>query len=109
MLKMMPGGGLFLLLDKLAHHIPNPETFNHLFANWNNIREVGADSVQTGAPVSAGAHLASADGKVYFMNAGVKRWIMSPIAFNNFNFDWNKIKNISAGGLDNIPEGKSIY
>jgi len=108
-LKIEPGGGLYLLLDKAAHHIPNPATFNQLFANWNRVQEVHTSSVTIGTPIADGAYLASAEAKVYFVNGNEKRWIMSPIAFNNFNFGWDKIRKVSVADLAKIPEGKSIY
>ncbi|MFD0764333.1 hypothetical protein ACFQZI_05680 [Mucilaginibacter lutimaris] len=102
-------GGVYIIIDKKAHLIPNPETYNQLFKNWNGIQEVNSNSVLIGEPITDRAYLASATERVYFVSNGVKRWIMSPIAFNNFNFSWDKIRKVSAAELDRIPEGNQIF
>ncbi|MES2266976.1 MAG: hypothetical protein V4520_09460 [Bacteroidota bacterium] len=108
-LELKPDGGIYLLLDKTAHHIPNPETYKQLFKNWGGVQDFYAGSVKIGTPITNEAYLAKSDEKVYFVNGGEKRWIMSPIAFNNFNFNWDRVRTVPAARLDSIPTGKSIY
>lgn len=106
---IMNGGAIHIILDGTAHHITNPDTYNRLFKNWNGIQEVNGNSIKIGAPISDDAQLVKATEKVYFINNGQKRWVMSPIAFNNFNFNWNKIQTVPTAKLDMIPEGQSIF
>jgi hypothetical protein len=108
-LRMGAGADLYLLLDKKAHHIPNENTFNQLFANWNRIQEIDSSMVPIGKPLVNGAHLASADGKAYFINGTEKRWIMNPLAFNSYNFDWNKIRKVTVEDLRSLTDGMPIY
>lgn len=108
-LRMGTGAGLYLLLDKKARPIPSKETFNQLFANWNRIQEVNMHLVELGDAIADGAFLASAGGRAYFINGGEKRWIMNPVAFNSFNFDWNKIKQLHINALDHYNDGPPIY
>jgi hypothetical protein len=100
---------LYLLLDKSAHHIPDPATFDRLFANWSKILEVAVSSVPIGKPITNDAYLATAGDKVYLVNMGEKRWIMSPMTFNSYNFNWGRIKLVPEAELKNIPDGKTIY
>ncbi|RFZ95611.1 hypothetical protein D0C36_08870 [Mucilaginibacter conchicola] len=102
-------GAVHIIIDKVAHHIPNENTYNQLFKNWNGIQETNRSSIKIGEPITNGAYLASATERVYFISNGQKRWIMSPLAFNNFNFGWNKIRKVSQADLDRIPNGKEIY
>lgn len=102
-------GAVHIIIDKKAHHILNPDTYNQLFKNWQGIQEVNSNSVPIGEPITDRAYLATATDKVYFVSNGVKRWIMSPIAFNNFNFNWDRIRKVSTAELDKIPDGNHIY
>lgn len=108
--KVAMGPAIFLVLDGLARHIPNPQTFNQLFPNWNNIKPVAATTEAVGQPLSDGAYLAGggADGKVYLVNQNVKRWIVSPDAFNKYHFSWGAIRKLSEKELNAIPTGATI-
>lgn len=100
-----------LILDGKRRWIPNPNTYNNLFRNWNGIQTViDIGSIDDGGQLSDGAILAKSpnDPAVYLVSNGIKRWITSPAAMDKYYFDWNKIVSLSPVALNSIPTGGSI-
>lgn len=46
--------------------------------------------------------------KVYFVENGMRRWIVDENAFNKLNFQWSKIEVVPNGELNGYPVGKII-
>jgi hypothetical protein len=68
---------IYLVLDGKVRHVPDIETFNNLFGNWDGIIH-SIDGLQVGKEaLTSGAYLATTHGddKVYLVCDGVKRWI----------------------------------
>lgn len=68
-------------------------------------------------PYSAHALLVFPDGslikvpdkpEVYFMENGMKRWVINEATFQNLDFQWDKIKTVPEGELGNYPTGKVL-
>ncbi|MGW7363690.1 hypothetical protein ACWGI8_09730 [Streptomyces sp. NPDC054841] len=110
-IKDVSGPAIYLILDGKRRHIPNPETYNNLFRDWNGIQHVvDAAAIDNGGPLSDGAFLGKAPNapEVYLVSNGVKRWITSPAAMDKYHFAWNRIVSISPVALHAIPTGASI-
>lgn len=110
-IKDVSGPAVFLILDGKRRHIPNPETYNNLFRDWNGIQHVvDSAAIDNGGPLSDGAFLGKAPNapEVYLVSNGVKRWITSPAAMDKYHFAWNRIVSISPVALHSIPTGASI-
>jgi hypothetical protein len=103
---------IYLVDEGRKRHVPNPETFNNLFRDWNRLDEVpDLNDIDDGTPISNGAILARAvnTAPVYFIDNGVKRHIASPDTMDRYYFDWNKIRGVDQIMLDNIPTGQTIH
>lgn len=46
--------------------------------------------------------------EVYFMENGIKRWVVNEAAFRNFDFEWGKVKVVPDEELGNYPAGKIL-
>lgn len=76
-------------MDGSMRWIPDPTTYNNLFRDWNGVDNVDAiDSGAVGTPLTSGAYLAQSPDapQVYLITNGVKRWITSPAAMDQFYF-----------------------
>ncbi len=109
----VPGQPAIYLIDDngTRRWIPDPDTYNNLFRDWNGIIEdIDTPEIDQGPQISQGAHLAQAPGQaaVYLIDNGQKRWVTSPAAMDKFYFDWHKIQSVSAYILSIIPNGPNI-
>jgi hypothetical protein len=99
---------LYLVLDGKVRHIPNPATYDQLFADWNGYKE--AQNIQpAGDALTDGAYLArdASNGKVYLVNDGVRRWITSPAVFDKYYFGAGKVRD-TVPDFDKIAVGANI-
>jgi len=46
--------------------------------------------------------------EVYFMENGLKRWVINEAVFRNFDFEWSKIKIVPNEELEGYPAGKIL-
>jgi hypothetical protein len=58
-----PGDRAIYLVDRgQKRHIPDPDTFNNLFANWSHNEEMYIfDSIETGIPLPSGGYISSSN------------------------------------------------
>lgn len=109
---VLPAGGAVYLIDEgYRRWIPDPETYNNLFRNWDGIvRDINIVDIPEASPLSHGAVLAVpvGGGAVYLVSNGQKRWITSPAAMDKYWFNWDRIRETPQAILDGIPEGRSI-
>ena len=85
-------GRIYLVLDGLARPVPSDETYGRLFQDMDGCiaaQELGP----VGAPLTAAAYLAGdrADGRIYLVNDGQRRWIQNSFTFERFHFHWGKV------------------
>ncbi|KPC52586.1 hypothetical protein [Amantichitinum ursilacus] len=104
-------GAIYLSLDNGLRLIPNLNAWHALFIN---------DAAQQHAPVVGDVHKGrplghdaalikgEGEGKVYLLDDGTRRWIVSPEVFNRFQFDWAKIRTVANHELNAMPEGNDI-
>ena len=91
-------------------HIPNPETYENLFRDWNGIvADINANDIARGPALSSGAVLAKSPGRaeVYLVSNGIKRHIASPAVMDKYYFDGGKVQTMSQSVLDSIPTGQT--
>src|SRR3989344_4904117 len=46
--------------------------------------------------------------EVYFMENGMKRWVINEAVFRNFDFEWSKVKVVQNKELEGYPAGKIL-
>jgi hypothetical protein len=82
---------IYLVEDGFKRHIPDPQTYDSLFRDWNGIlHDVNVHTIETGSPIPSGSQVAQAHGEdaVYFVDGYVKHHIASPEAMDRFHFKW---------------------
>jgi len=108
----LPGHPAVYLVDGgYRRWIPNPETYNNLFRDWNNIiDEMTVANIPIGSNISDGAVLAKSydDAAVFLVDQGKKRLITSPEAMDKYYFSWKRVYQIPNILLDSISTGLSI-
>ncbi|MEU7902220.1 hypothetical protein [Actinoplanes sp. NPDC049118] len=88
--------------------IPSPSTYESLFRNWSDIHsDLNTSQIPERSKLDSDAFLAKSPSgnQVYLVSNGQKRWIVSPAAFDKYWFAWNKIREVPATALDNVPTG----
>ena len=66
-------------------------------------------STKASFPVLLDGTLVKGSGpEVYFMENGMKRWIVNPDIFSEFEFDWYKINIVSDTNLNRYPRGNVL-
>jgi hypothetical protein len=106
-----PNGTVYLILDGMRRHVPNPGTYANLFRDWSGIvTDIDVDEIQNGGPLSNGAILSRGidTAPVYLISNGVKRHVVSPAAMDKYYFAWERVVVVPAIQLDSIPTGQPI-
>ncbi|SNS54933.1 hypothetical protein SAMN04488107_2970 [Geodermatophilus saharensis] len=109
--KMPDRPEIYLVDQGYRRWIPNPATYNNLFRDWNGIREfIDVHTIPVGLPIANGAVLARPSGgpAVYFVDAGVKRWVTSPTAMDRYHLNWDRVYGVPPILLQNISDGPAI-
>jgi hypothetical protein len=108
----LPGPSTVWLIDRgYKRGIPNPETYNNLFRDWNGIVvSIDVNEIPSGPNITNGAILATrpGPGTVYLIDNGVKRGILNPAVMDKYHFAWNRIYRVPQIVLDSIPDGDII-
>ncbi len=122
---LIKGGGpeVYVLEHGTKRWISTPAIFKNLFYNWEKIKKVTDDLLNSfpngnkiASDFSDGALLMSdKNPKVYLYDGGKLRWVPDPYIFNSNNFSWENItvipeKNLKTKkiGLD-IKNGEFIF
>lgn len=104
----LKGGPVYLVNPEgFLQLIPNPQTYNNLFRDWNNIVKADLIGIAMGNPLTDGAVLAKADNSdaVFIVTNGVKRWITSAASMDKYYFSWNAIVTAPHVLVDFVPTG----
>lgn len=108
----VPGQAAIYLIDRgKRRHIPNPETYNNLFRNWDGIvGDINVPEITEDAPLASGSALIQGQGRaeVYLLDQGKKRHILSPAVMDRYYFDWQKIHHVPGNVIDSIPSADAI-
>lgn len=106
------GGPIYLVLNGQLQWIPNPETYNNLFASWNGVvvSDYLVDNVPRGPALTSGAVLArgNAAAPEYLVSNGTKQWIPDPATFNKFAFNAGKVVTVPQIVIDYVPSGRNV-
>ncbi|RAS22631.1 hypothetical protein [Paraburkholderia bryophila] len=106
------GGPIYLVLNGELQWIPNPETYNNLFASWNGVvvSDYLVDNVPRGPALTSGAVLAKGNGapQEYLVSNGTKQWIPDPATFKKFAFNASKVVTVPQIIIDYVPSGRNI-
>lgn len=104
-------GKVYVGFDGTLRYIPNVRTYNNLFADWSNIRNVpNVNNYLIGTPITDGASLVKspAAAATYLLLEDGKHWITSPTVFNQYGFSWPAIRLLETDELNAIPTGDPI-
>ena len=108
----IPGQPHIYLVDRGQRRwIPNPETYDRLFRNWEGIQESGFYAlVEVGPQISAEAQLVRGAGRpeVFLIEPYSKRWISSPAAMDRYYFKWENVWLVPRFMLDPIATGTQM-
>jgi hypothetical protein len=91
--------------------IPDPKTYNNLFADWTGIAsDVNPDDLPDGPQMTQGAVLVCATGtdQVFLIDRGMKRAVASKAVFEKYHFGSKKVVAIPPIVLECIPLGRTI-
>ncbi len=83
---------------------------NNLFRDGSVVNIPNADEFPIGQPLADGTYLAKTASapEIYLIVDGKKRWIPSPTIFDRYNFNGNRIQQLSPEQLATIPTGLDI-
>lgn len=98
---------VYLVVNGIKRHIPNPEIFLNYGFSWDDIKDVSASTVAQYKQ----AYLVrvSKQGTIYYLSPqGVKKWIRTPEIFASYNDKWEDIQVISKKERDSYPESNLI-
>lgn len=107
-----PGTSAIYLVDEgMKRHIPDPETYDGLFRDWNGVvQDLDIDDISTGDPLDHGATLVRGDGDpaVYLVDHGHKRHIGNPATMDRYHLEWDTVKVVPPVVVAAIPTGAQI-
>ena len=94
---------VYLIVQGIKRHIPNPEIFINYGFEWNDIKDVNQETInqyKTSLLIKE-----TGKDKVYYLCPirKIKRWLRSPEIFNSYNNKWEDIQVISKYEMDSYP------
>lgn len=95
-----PGStAVYLVIDGVRHHVPDEVTYFNLWATWEGLRPDGG-AIDIGAAMVSGSFLAREveTNRVYLVGR-TKRWIRNRDIFNQYAFDWARVRDVSQSSL----------
>ncbi len=102
----LTGGAVYVVNPAgILQWIPDQNTYNRLFRNWDNIVKTDVNVLPIGTSLSYDATLikgAAAD--VYLLSNGMKRPV-TEAAMEKYNFEWRNIATFPQYIIDSIPSG----
>jgi hypothetical protein len=110
-----PGNGMIFWVDEgRIRHILNPSVYANIFVP-KALNAIDTVSITAGPPVTSSNRLVRCgernhplENRIYFLDGGQKRHILSPAVMTNNNFDWNKVRTIDCPVLEGVPDGATI-
>lgn len=85
---------VYLVVNGIKHHIPNPEIFLDYGFGWSDVKDVPANTVEKYR--SAKLIRESKQGKIYYLSSGeVKKWIPTAEIFDSYGNKWEDVQVIS--------------
>lgn len=110
-----PGNGRIYWVDEgRIRHILNPSVYKNLFVP-KSLDVIDAESTTAGPPVTDNNRLVRCGesnhplrNRIYFLDQGQKRHILSPAVMNKNRFNWDKVRTIDCPALAGILDGSTI-
>lgn len=110
-----PGNGRIYWVDEGSiRHILNPSVYKSLFVP-KTLNAIDTVSITTGPPVTGNNRLVRCGesnhplkNRIYLLDQGQKRHILSPAVMNKNNFNWDKVSTVDCPALASIPDGSTI-
>jgi hypothetical protein len=110
-----PGNGMIFWVDRGKRRlIQSLEVYNKLFVTKDR-DYLDTDVVELGPPITEKNRLigcaeknSSISDRIYLLDNGTKRHIVSQVAFEHNNFNWSKVIKTDCETLQVIPDGDSI-
>jgi hypothetical protein len=110
-----PGNGMIFWVDEgRIRHIANPSVYSNLFIP-KSLNAIDTPSITRGPTITAENRLVRCGegnhplrNRIYLLDQGTKRHILSPVVMSKNNFNSNNVKNIDCPALAGIPDGPSI-
>ncbi|WP_148288158.1 hypothetical protein [Prochlorothrix hollandica] len=110
-----PGNGMiFWVDDGRIRHILGPSVYSSLFIP-KSLNVIDTVSITAGSPVTADNRLVRCGesnhplrNRIYFLDQGQKRHILSPTVMNRNSFNWDRVQTIACPALASIPDGSTI-
>ncbi len=94
---------VYLVVNGVRHHIPNPEIFLDYGFKWDEVKDVPQAAIDQYRLVRLIRE--SGQGKIYYLSSsGVKKWIPNPEVFASYNNKWEDIQVISNKEMISYPE-----
>ena len=103
-------GAIYVMLDGVLRHIPNPDVYHQLFRAEDYRHAWGIEPYPVKAALAGEMILARTPGNpsLYLLIDGVKRHIVSMPVVDRFGFDMNRLVDRTAEELAAIPDGPPI-
>lgn len=102
---------IYLMDGGFKRLIPNPDTYNGLFVDWNGIvTDVPLEDIPDGPMLSNGAVLVrpANSENVYLIDRATKRLIPRPELMERYHFNPKKVHVVPPIVADLIPNGKPL-
>jgi len=102
---------IYLMDGGLKRLIPNPDTYNGIFVDWDGIiTDVPLDDIPDGQMLSNGAVLVrpANSGNIYLIDRGTKRLVQQPEIMELYRFNLKKVHVVPPIVADLIPNGKPL-
>lgn len=104
--------GVYLVWNGELRAVPNVDTYNNLFRNWDGIRndEYLINNMPEGRPLSNGALLARGNfvKRIFLLTDGEKHPIWERSTFDQFNLSDGAVKDVAQLIIDYIPSGNEL-
>jgi hypothetical protein len=101
--------------EGLRRHIQSPQLLQAFFNSGNvavypdlNLVPMGSPITRNNRLIKCSSNNSPLNGKVYFLDNGRKRHIVSESSFKNNNFNWSGISNVDCSVLNSLPTGSAI-
>ncbi len=98
---------VYLVVNGIIRHIPNPEIFLDYGFSWSDVKEVPRSTIDK----YRRAHLIKESGKndVYYLDPrGIRKRIPNPEVFASYNNKWEDVQVISKKEMDFYPESNLV-
>lgn len=111
MTNLVKGSGqqVYLMSHGYKYWISNPDVFSRWTFNWNDIRSYSdllVNQIWNGGQLTF--LIRGSSGRVYLVENGQRRWIISAKTFTTRGYKWSDVSYIADDLISTLPEGAPI-